>query len=89
MAELIELKEEEERVILFAVSTGNGDDARDSLEELEELAQTAGAVTVGTLIQSRERIHPGTYLGKGSHRRHLRRRAFPRPAPEPGGCAGN
>ena len=66
MAELIELKEEEERVILFAVSTGNGDDARgDSLEELEELAQTAGAVTVGTLIQSRERIHPGTYLGKG------------------------
>ena len=65
MAELIELKEEEERVILFAVSTGNGDDARDSLEEREELAQTAGAVTVGTLIQSRERIHPGTYLGKG------------------------
>ena len=38
MAELIELKEEEERVILFAVSTGNGDDAKDSLEELEELA---------------------------------------------------
>ena len=65
MAELIELKEEEEQVILFAVSTGNGDDAKDSLEELEELAQTAGAVTVGTLIQSRERIHPGTYLGKG------------------------
>ena len=49
MAELIELKEEEERVILFAVSTGNGDDARDSLEELEELAQTAGAVTVSAV----------------------------------------
>ena len=62
---MIELKEEEERVILFAVSTGAVEDAENSLEELEELAETAGAVTVGTLIQSRENIHPGTYLGKG------------------------
>lgn len=62
---MIELKEEEERVILFAVSTGAAEDAENSLEELEELAETAGAVTVGTLIQSRESIHPGTYLGKG------------------------
>ena len=30
-----------------------------------ELAKTAGAVPVGTLIQNRESIHPGTYLGKG------------------------
>lgn len=62
---MIELKEEEERVILFAVSTGAVEDAENSLEELEELAETAGAVTVGTLIQSRENIHSGTYLGKG------------------------
>lgn len=62
---MIELREEEERVILFAVSTGAAEDAENSLEELEELAETAGAVTVGTLIQSRESIHPGTYLGKG------------------------
>lgn len=62
---MIELREEEERIILFAVSTGAAEDAENSLEELEELAETAGAVTVGTLIQSRESIHPGTYLGKG------------------------
>ena len=36
-----------------------------SLDELEELVKTAGAVTVDKVIQNRERIHPGTYLGKG------------------------
>ncbi len=42
MAELFEMKEEEERVILAAVETGDGDGARLSLKELEELASTAG-----------------------------------------------
>ncbi len=65
MTELIELKEIEERVILVAVSTGEEDDAAASLDELEELVKTAGAVTVDKIIQNRERIHPGTYLGKG------------------------
>lgn len=36
-----------------------------SLDELEELARTAGAVTVGKVIQNREAVHPGTYIGKG------------------------
>ncbi len=65
MAELIELKEIEEKVILTAVSTGDGTDVSASLDELEELVKTAGAVTVDKVIQNRERIHPGTYLGKG------------------------
>ncbi|WP_125142686.1 GTPase HflX [Clostridium transplantifaecale] len=65
MAELINLKELEERVILIAVSTSDEDDTKESLDELEELADTAGAVTVDKIIQNRERIHPGTYLGKG------------------------
>jgi len=65
MAELIELKEIEERVILVAVSTEDENDTRASLNELEELVKTAGAVTVDKIIQNRERIHPGTYLGKG------------------------
>lgn len=65
MAELIELKEIEERVILVAVSTEDEKDTQASLNELEELVKTAGAVTVDKIIQNRERIHPGTYLGKG------------------------
>lgn len=65
MAELIELKEIEERVILFGVSLGDGDDTERSLAELAELIKTAGAVSVGRVIQNRDRIHPGTYLGKG------------------------
>ncbi|MCB7318444.1 GTPase HflX [Lacrimispora sp. 210928-DFI.3.58] len=65
MAEMIDLKELEEKVILVAVSTGSEDDAEASLDELGELASTAGARTVGRVIQNRENVHPGTYLGKG------------------------
>ena len=65
MADLIELKEEEERVILVGVSTCEEDDTERSLDELAELVRTANGVTVGRMIQNRERIHPGTYLGKG------------------------
>lgn len=35
------------------------------LDELERLADTAGAVTVGRLTQQLDRPVPGTYLGKG------------------------
>lgn len=65
MAELIDLKDIEEKVILIAVSTGDGDGTMASVDELEELVKTAGAVTVDKMIQNRERVHPGTYLGKG------------------------
>lgn len=57
--------EEQERIILVGVATEDGDDTEQSLEELEELGQTAGAVTVAKVIQNRERFHPGTYIGKG------------------------
>lgn len=65
MAELIGIGEQQERVILFAASTNDSDDTEESVEELKELVKTAGAETVGTVIQNRENIHPGTYLGKG------------------------
>ena len=65
MAELIEIGEQQERVILFAASTNDSDDTEESVEELKELVKTAGAETVGTVIQNRENIHPGTYLGRG------------------------
>ena len=66
MAEkLFDTEERQERIILVGVETAEGDDTKQSLEELEELGQTAGAVTVGMVIQKRERMHPGTYIGKG------------------------
>lgn len=60
-----DFKEIEERVILIGVQTGEDEDVAASLDELEELARTAGAVTVGKVIQNREAVHPGTYIGKG------------------------
>ena len=62
---MVDLKEAEERVILVGVSEQDGDDAEDSLAELAELVKTAGASVAGTLIQKRELIHPGTYVGTG------------------------
>ncbi len=65
MSEVIELKELEERLLLVAVSEDEKDDTIDSLEELAQLVETAGAISVGTVIQSRSSIHPGTYVGSG------------------------
>ena len=65
MAQTYENEQMEEKVILIGVSEQEGDDAEDSLAELAELVKTAGAVVVGTLIQKRESIHPGTYVGTG------------------------
>ena len=65
MAEVFEIEELEEKVILVGVSEQDGDDAEDSVAELAELVKTAGATVVGTLIQKRETIHPGLYVGTG------------------------
>jgi GTP-binding protein hflX len=58
-----ETKEIVERVILLGVDVG--DDTKESMKELAELVDTAGAVVLDSIIQSRERMHPGTYIGKG------------------------
>ena len=60
-----EFKDIEERVVLIGVQTSEDEDVAASLDELEELAETAGAVTVAKVIQNREAVHPGTYIGKG------------------------
>ncbi len=52
---MIELKKETERVILVGVCLPGQEDIDASLEELSELAKTAGAVTVGKVVQSRIR----------------------------------
>lgn len=59
------LKQKKEKVILVGVCLGETREAEESLEELEELVKTAGALVAGGILQTRERIHPGTYVGKG------------------------
>lgn len=54
-----------ERVILVGVDTEDGETAERSLDELAELAATAGAEVTGRLIQTRECVHPATYIGRG------------------------
>lgn len=65
MAEIYENQETEEKVILIGVSTQEDDEVEASLEELAELASTAGARALGRVIQKREAIHPATYIGSG------------------------
>ena len=65
MQELISTEEKEEKFILVAVSVSAEKETQSSLDELEELVYTAGAISVGRLVQNRERIHAVTYLGKG------------------------
>ncbi len=64
-----------ERIIIFAAAldgyTRNGQEYSDrdsvdkSLDELTELLDTAGAETVGRLVQSRDKIANDLYLGSG------------------------
>lgn len=59
--------ETQERVIIFAAATEgvSAEETEKSLDELEELLETAGAETVGRMIQSRDRVTGDLYLGKG------------------------
>ena len=59
-----DLKKEEDMAILIGIDNDKGD-IEWSIEELAELAKTAGIKICGQLTQKRERPHPATYLGKG------------------------
>ena len=65
MAEYFETGHEQEKLVLVAVSLDNDDMTDRSLDELEELARTAGRETVGRIIQNREAFSAATYIGKG------------------------
>ena len=72
---MIETAQKEERVLLVAVQTGDEWETQESLDELAELVRTAGGIVVGRITQARERIHPGTYIGKGKGSRRAHRDA--------------
>ena len=67
MADLIETREVQQKVILVAVCAGydKEEDVYASLDELEELCDTAGAVTVMKTVQNRPQVHQALYVGTG------------------------
>ncbi|MFT3746245.1 MAG: GTPase HflX [Pyrinomonadaceae bacterium] len=54
-----------DRAILVGVTTGDADEATESIAELKELAMSADVVILDTIIQKRPQIDPKTVLGKG------------------------
>ena len=68
MAELkrTELSVRQEKAVLVGVILpGSTADPRDPLGELASLAKTAGAKVVGNVLQRRQRVDSGTYIGSG------------------------
>lgn len=62
---MIETGRKKEKVILVAVALDDMEKAEQSLDELGELVKTAGAEVAGQMIQLRDAVHPGTYIGSG------------------------
>ncbi|MGE3466243.1 MAG: GTPase HflX [Pyrinomonadaceae bacterium] len=54
-----------DRAILVSVTTGDTDEAKESVAELTELAVSADVVVLDTIIQRRPKIDPKTVLGRG------------------------
>ncbi len=62
--EFYENKQEPEKAVLIAVDTGEYN-CETSLDELEELAATAGAQVTGRMWQKRDKPDSATFLGSG------------------------
>ena len=58
------IEDNKQNTILASVNTG-AFDAEDSMQELEELAETAGARVVAQVIQNMPAVNSATYLGAG------------------------
>ncbi|MBE0595941.1 MAG: GTPase HflX [Desulfuromonadales bacterium] len=63
--EAIEVGDTRERAILVSVSHDPRPEAEDSLDELVELARTAGLVVLDRVIQRPRKIHPKFLMGEG------------------------
>jgi GTP-binding protein HflX len=56
---------QEKAVLVGVILPGSTADPRDPLGELASLAKTAGAKVVGQVLQKRQRVDSGTYIGSG------------------------
>ncbi len=57
-----------ERAILVSVTRSSGPEVQDSMEELRELARTAGVEVIDTLVQHRRDLNPRYLMGEGKIR---------------------
>ncbi len=62
--EYFENRQEAERALLVSLDTGEFD-AEASISELAELAKTAGAQVIGSMIQNRDTPNSATFIGTG------------------------
>ena len=63
-----EVRGTEEQAILISATRLSGPDARDSMDELRELARTAGVEVLDTIIQHRRELNPRYLMGEGKMR---------------------
>lgn len=64
-ASVRDVRDARERAILISVSTKSKAEQTDSLDELKELALTAGVIPLDTVCQRPERLNPKYLMGKG------------------------
>jgi len=57
-----------ERAILISVARSSGPEVQDSMEELRELARTAGVEVIDALVQHRRDLNPRYLMGEGKIR---------------------
>ncbi|HSB10983.1 MAG TPA: GTPase HflX [Blastocatellia bacterium] len=58
-------RDHRDRAILVGVTTGSASSAQESVEELRELARSAGVVVLDSIIQRRPKLDPRSLIGKG------------------------
>ena len=58
-------RDHRDRAILVGVTTGSAASVQESLDELRELARSAGVVVLDSIIQRRQKLDPRSLVGRG------------------------
>src|SRR5713226_1616928 len=58
-------RDHRDRAILVGVTTGSAASAQESLDELRELARSAGVVVLDSIVQRRQKLDPRSLVGRG------------------------
>jgi GTP-binding protein HflX len=58
-------RDQRDRAILVGVTTGSASSAQESVDELRELARSAGVVVLDSIVQRRQKLDPRSLVGRG------------------------